>query len=64
MGKGHGLGLTIAAGQAAVIGAGLEFRNAPDGGAVARVTLPEHTGPDDGAPESGTGTKSAPRQEQ
>ncbi|MCX5105878.1 HAMP domain-containing sensor histidine kinase [Streptomyces sp. NBC_00439] len=63
-GKGHGLGLTIAAGQAAVIGAGLEFRNAPDGGAMARVTLPEHTGPDDGAPESGTGTKSAPRQEQ
>ncbi|MFE3145101.1 ATP-binding protein [Streptomyces sp. NPDC059218] len=63
-GKGHGLGLTIAAGQAAVIGAGLEFRNAPDGGAVARVTLPEHTGPDDGAPESGTGTKSTPRREQ
>lgn len=60
-GKGHGLGLTIAAGQAAVIGAGLAFRNAPDGGAVARVTLPEYTGADDGASESGTGTKSGPR---
>ncbi|MFF8954205.1 ATP-binding protein [Streptomyces sp. NPDC014894] len=38
-GKGHGLGLTIAAGQAAVIGAELVFRNAPGGGAVARVDL-------------------------
>ncbi|MER5745318.1 HAMP domain-containing sensor histidine kinase [Streptomyces sp. NPDC002225] len=46
-GKGHGLGLTIAAGQAAVIGARLEFRNAPDGGAAARVTLPAHRPPDD-----------------
>ncbi|MFJ6016114.1 ATP-binding protein [Streptomyces sp. NPDC092952] len=45
-GKGHGLGLTIAAGQAAVIGARLEFRNAPDGGAVARLTLPAHRPPD------------------
>lgn len=63
-GKGHGLGLTIAAGQAAVIGAVLEFRNAPDGGAVARVTLPEYTGPDDGAPEPGTGTEPAPRHEE
>ncbi|WP_351223709.1 HAMP domain-containing sensor histidine kinase [Streptomyces sp. NPDC002133] len=41
-GKGHGLGLTIAVGQAAVIGARLEFSNAPDGGAVARLTLPEY----------------------
>ncbi|MFE7107613.1 ATP-binding protein [Streptomyces sp. NPDC057575] len=63
-GKGHGLGLTIAAGQAAVIGAGLEFRNAPDGGAVARVTLPEYTGPDAGTPNDGTSTKSAPRHEE
>ncbi|MFI8102075.1 ATP-binding protein [Streptomyces sp. NPDC086023] len=39
-GKGHGLGLTIAAGQAEVIGARLEFRNAPDGGAEAVLTLP------------------------
>ncbi|MEU7279584.1 HAMP domain-containing sensor histidine kinase [Streptomyces sp. NPDC045431] len=40
--KGHGLGLTIAAGQAAVIGAELTFANAPDGGAEARLTLPEY----------------------
>jgi signal transduction histidine kinase len=39
--KGHGLGLTIAAGQAEVLGARLEFANAPDGGAVARLTLPQ-----------------------
>ncbi|MEV7087063.1 HAMP domain-containing sensor histidine kinase [Streptomyces sp. NPDC093085] len=36
---GHGLGLTIAAGQAEVIGAELAFRNAPEGGALAQVTL-------------------------
>ncbi|MGW7366498.1 ATP-binding protein [Streptomyces sp. NPDC054841] len=41
-GKGHGLGLTIAVGQAAVIGAELVFANAPEGGAVARLTLPEY----------------------
>jgi signal transduction histidine kinase len=40
--KGHGLGLTIAAGQAAVIGAELVFANAPDGGAEARLRLPEY----------------------
>ncbi|GGS92184.1 sensor histidine kinase [Streptomyces chromofuscus] len=39
--KGHGLGLTIALGQAEVLGARLEFRNAPGGGAVARLTLPQ-----------------------
>jgi signal transduction histidine kinase len=39
--RGHGLGLTIALGQAEVLGARLEFANAPDGGAVARLTLPE-----------------------
>ncbi|SPT51256.1 sensor histidine kinase [Actinomadura madurae] len=38
-GRGHGLGLTIAQGQAEVIGARLEFSNAPDGGAVAAVRL-------------------------
>ncbi|MBW5484048.1 sensor histidine kinase [Streptomyces bambusae] len=38
--KGHGLGLTIAVGQAEVLGAGLTFRNAPDGGAVATLRLP------------------------
>lgn len=40
-GKGHGLGLTIALGQAEVLGARLEFANAPDGGAVATLTLPQ-----------------------
>ncbi|MEV0781536.1 HAMP domain-containing sensor histidine kinase [Streptomyces sp. NPDC050423] len=40
--RGHGLGLTIAAGQARVMGARLVFENAADGGAVARLTLPEY----------------------
>ncbi|MFG3496657.1 sensor histidine kinase [Streptomyces sp. NPDC047886] len=40
-GRGHGLGLTIVLGQAAVLGADVEFANAPDGGAVATVRLPE-----------------------
>jgi signal transduction histidine kinase len=42
-GSGHGLGLTIATGQARVLGARLTFRNAPDsdgGGAVAQLLLP------------------------
>ncbi|AVZ76831.1 two-component sensor histidine kinase [Streptomyces lunaelactis] len=39
-GTGHGLGLTIALGQAHVIGATLEFGNAPGGGAVAVLQLP------------------------
>lgn len=52
-GKGHGLGLTIAVGQARVIGAELVFADAADGGAVARLTLPEYVPPDDDpAPES------------
>ncbi|MEU4034478.1 HAMP domain-containing sensor histidine kinase [Streptomyces collinus] len=38
--KGHGLGLTIAAGQAEVLGARLTFTNAVDGGAVAVLALP------------------------
>ncbi|MER5860062.1 MULTISPECIES: sensor histidine kinase [Streptomyces] len=38
--KGHGLGLTIALGQAEVLGARLSFVNAVDGGAVATLTLP------------------------
>ncbi|MFC9281207.1 ATP-binding protein [Streptomyces collinus] len=38
--KGHGLGLTIAVGQAEVLGARLTFLNAVDGGAVAVLTLP------------------------
>ncbi len=39
-GKGHGLGLTIAAGQAQAIGARLEFRTAEGGGAEAVLSLP------------------------
>ncbi|RBQ17023.1 two-component sensor histidine kinase [Spongiactinospora rosea] len=39
-GHGHGLGLTIALGQAGVIGADLTLSNAPDGGAVATLRLP------------------------
>lgn len=39
-GSGHGLGLTIAVGQARLIGAELRFDNAPDGGAVATLRLP------------------------
>ncbi|WP_372482477.1 ATP-binding protein [Streptomyces bambusae] len=42
-GHGHGLGLTIATGQARVIGARLELANAPDGGAIATLILPEET---------------------
>ncbi|MFG2641425.1 two-component system sensor histidine kinase CseC [Streptomyces sp. NPDC048370] len=48
-GQGHGLGLTIAAGQARVLGARLTFRNAaPEGtpagagGAIAVLWLPDH----------------------
>jgi len=41
--KGHGLGLTIAAGQAEVLGARLEFANAVGGGAVATLTLPQRS---------------------
>ncbi|WP_399476535.1 ATP-binding protein [Streptomyces sp. TRM68367] len=37
--KGHGLGLTIALGQAEVLGARLSFANAVDGGAVAVLRL-------------------------
>ncbi|WKD34218.1 sensor histidine kinase [Streptomyces xanthophaeus] len=39
-GAGHGLGLTIALGQARVLGAELRLENAPDGGAVATLSLP------------------------
>ncbi|MEU8463419.1 HAMP domain-containing sensor histidine kinase [Streptomyces sp. NPDC029003] len=39
-GSGHGLGLTIALGQARVLGAELHLANAPDGGAVATLRLP------------------------
>ncbi|QIY58033.1 HAMP domain-containing histidine kinase [Streptomyces sp. RPA4-5] len=39
-GTGHGLGLTIALGQARLLGAELHLENAPDGGAVATLHLP------------------------
>ncbi|MFB7463618.1 sensor histidine kinase [Streptomyces sp. NPDC056224] len=39
-GRGHGLGLTIVAGQAAVLEITLDFANAPDGGAVTTLRLP------------------------
>ncbi|MDR3080617.1 MAG: HAMP domain-containing protein [Streptomyces sp.] len=51
-GKGHGLGLTIALGQSEVLGARLEFANAPDGGAVATLTLPEQVRNAADGPES------------
>lgn len=41
---GNGLGLTIAAGQAAVVGATLELRNPPGGGAEAVLTFPAVSG--------------------
>lgn len=44
-GHGHGLGLTIATGQARVIGATLTLSNAADGGAVATLDLPPATAP-------------------
>ncbi|MGW7488017.1 sensor histidine kinase [Streptomyces sp. NPDC054786] len=42
-GTGHGLGLTIAAGQADVLGARLDFGAAADGGAEAVLELPDST---------------------
>ncbi|MEU8460761.1 HAMP domain-containing sensor histidine kinase [Streptomyces sp. NPDC029003] len=39
-GRSHGLGLTIVAGQAAVLEITLTFANAPDGGAVTTLRLP------------------------
>ncbi|MFJ7209054.1 ATP-binding protein [Streptomyces sp. NPDC098789] len=39
MNKGHGLGLTIAAGQARALSAALTFTNRPEGGAEATFTL-------------------------
>ncbi|MEV8637326.1 HAMP domain-containing sensor histidine kinase [Streptosporangium sp. NPDC051023] len=40
-GRGHGLGLAIVVGQAGVVGADLTLANAPGGGAVAVLCLPE-----------------------
>ncbi|MFF8941399.1 ATP-binding protein [Streptomyces sp. NPDC014864] len=50
---GHGLGLTIALGQAEVLGARLEFADAPDGGAVATLTLPHRPPGTDGSETGG-----------
>ncbi|MFF4370519.1 sensor histidine kinase [Streptomyces sp. NPDC001594] len=44
-GRGHGLGLTIALGQAAVLGATLTFANPPAGGALATLDLPNASAP-------------------
>ncbi|MBP2471251.1 signal transduction histidine kinase [Crossiella equi] len=41
-GGGHGLGLTIAAAQAKVLGGALTFANAEDGGALVTLELPEY----------------------
>ncbi|MEN2423350.1 HAMP domain-containing sensor histidine kinase [Streptomyces rimosus] len=64
---GHGLGLTIAEGQARVLGTTLCFSNAPDGGAVAQLTLhPPATGrrqPPDGTPPSEDSHTDTPRQD-
>ncbi|GGT33204.1 sensor histidine kinase [Streptomyces purpureus] len=60
--KGHGLGLTIAVGQTSVIGAELVFANAPDGGAEARLTLPEYVrfaAPDEDGPPDDPSPSSA-----
>jgi signal transduction histidine kinase len=38
-GQGHGLGLTIAVGQAGVVGTDLHFANHPDGGAIITLDL-------------------------
>ncbi|MFJ1706093.1 sensor histidine kinase [Kitasatospora sp. NPDC088346] len=40
-GHGHGLGLTIAQGHAAAVGAELRLTNHPEGGAVAELLLPQ-----------------------
>ncbi|WP_329459335.1 sensor histidine kinase [Streptomyces sp. NBC_01497] len=45
-GHGHGLGLTVALGQAGVVGGSLDFANAPGGGALATLRLPERAAQD------------------
>ncbi|WP_314175688.1 sensor histidine kinase [Streptomyces winkii] len=59
-GRGHGLGLTIALGQAEVIGATLDFGNAADGGAVATLRLPDRREPAELPADSGELDKSGP----
>ncbi|MFD3329818.1 ATP-binding protein [Streptomyces sp. NPDC058701] len=60
MNKGHGLGLTIAVGQARVLGATLSFRNRAEGGAEARLTLPASAAPGATAPPPGRDGPPAP----
>lgn len=48
--KGSGLGLTIATGQAAVMGAHLTLANRPEGGAAATITFPDPGEPDPSRP--------------
>lgn len=62
-GKGHGLGLTIAVGQAHVLGATLHFSNAPDSGAQATLVLPATEAPsspqcEESPPLGGEGNRS------
>ncbi|WP_432140856.1 sensor histidine kinase [Streptomyces sp. bgisy084] len=61
-GTGHGLGLTIAAGQAEVLGARLDFGAAADGGAEAVLELPDQpaTVPGVGIPLAETDNGSCP----
>ncbi|MFG2993371.1 ATP-binding protein [Streptomyces sp. NPDC048257] len=58
--KGHGLGLTIAAGQARILGATLTFRNGEAGGAEARVMLPGPAAPGATAPPRGRDEPQSP----
>ncbi|WP_406280012.1 ATP-binding protein [Embleya sp. NBC_00896] len=58
-GRGTGLGLTIATGQARVIGAELTFARAPGGGAEARLRLP--TAPESSDAPSGRGFRAGSR---
>ncbi len=60
MNKGHGLGLTIAVGQARALGATLSFRNRAEGGAEARLTLPASAAPGATAPPPGRDGPPAP----
>ncbi|MFH8347160.1 sensor histidine kinase [Streptomyces sp. NPDC018045] len=60
-GTGHGLGLTIAAGQAGVLGGRLVFGTAEGGGAEAVLELPEPAGPEEteGTPVADRGAVAA-----
>ncbi|MFD3550187.1 ATP-binding protein [Streptomyces sp. NPDC058655] len=60
MNKGHGLGLTIAAGQARALGATLTFHDRKGGGAEARLSLPASAGPEATAPPRGRDEPPAP----